>query len=308
MSDDYLSEERGGTGADWTEATARRSAHQLLAAVGINEPELHLLRFGNNAVFRVDRRYVIRVARPTTPPETTRREAEVATALAAGDVPVVRLAPLPSEQPLEANGIRATVWDYLPSDGLPSYQQFGRLVRQFHDRTAALELPVPNWQPLATARQRLDVLAEQYSPDDMLLLEEWYRRIDAELNQLQPVLPAGVIHGQAERGNALVHDGQAVFLDFERVCRGPREWDLIDTAVSTLRFNQPRDNYQQFADAYGYDVLEWEGFPVLRRVWELRATTWLMQAATHSSERAAEAQVRIDTWRNDEPMKVWRGF
>ena len=304
----HLPQERSGSGADWTEATARRSAQELLATVGIDDPELHLLRFGNNAVFRVDRRYVIRVARPTKPPKTTRREVEVATALAAADVPVVRLAQLPFEQPLEGNGSRATLWEYLPSGGPPSYQQFGQLVREFHDRTAALELPVPDWKPLATARQRLDVLAEHYSPDDMSLLEEWYSRIDAQLEQLKPALPRGIIHGQAERGNALVHDGRSVFLDFERVCRGPREWDLIDTAVSTIRFNQPRDNYQDFADAYGYDVLAWEGFPILRRVWELRATTWLMQAATHSPERAAEAQVRIATWRHDEPMKVWRGF
>lgn len=308
MTDSHLSGDRGGTSADWSEATARRSALELLATVGINDPELHLLRFGNNAVFQVGQRCVIRVARPTTAPETTRREVEIATALAAADVPVVRPAQLPTEQPLEANGGRATVWEYVPSDGPPSYQQFGQLVRQFHDRTAALELPVPSWQPLATARQRLDVLAAHYPPDDILLLEEWYRRIEAELDELQPVLPVGVIHGQAERGNALVHHDQAVFLDFERVSRGPREWDLIDTAVSTLRFNQPRDNYQEFANAYGYDVLDWQGFPILRRVWELRATTWLMQAAYHSSERAAEAQVRLDTWRNDEPMKVWRGF
>lgn len=293
--------------ANWSEAEARQVAAHMLNQASIEPSGLELLRFGNNSVFRVGDRFVIRVARPTTPADVTTREVRIAAALKSADVPVVRLADLPVEQPLRAHGCLGTVWDYVQGER-PTYRQFGELVRCFHDRTDFLAVDLPGWQPLATARQRLDVLAEQYPPDDMSLLEECYRCIEGELDELHPVLPAGVIHGQAEIGNTLVLDDAAVFLDFERVCIGLREWDLVDTAATVLRFDRPRANYQDFVEAYGFDVMHWSGFDTLRRVWELRATTWLMQTEAHSTARAEEVRVRIDTWRKDEPMKVWRGF
>jgi hypothetical protein len=78
--------------------------------------------------------------------------------------------------------------------------------------------------------------------------------------------------------------------------------------VTTLRFNLPRDHYCAFADAYGFDVMAWDGFTTLRRVWELRATTWLMQARDHRPEIADEVQVRLSTWRDDDPDRVWHAL
>ncbi|MGH3977940.1 MAG: phosphotransferase enzyme family protein [Pseudonocardiaceae bacterium] len=294
-------------GLNWTEVEARQAAQHMLGQVGLEPTELELLRFGNNGVFGVGDRFVIRVARPTTSADVTHREVQVAEALSSAGVPVVRLADLPVEQPLSAKGCLGTVWDYVRGER-PTYRQFGKLVRHFHDRTDPLVIDLPEWQPLASARQRLDVLADQYPEENIRLLNHWYERIAEELGSLRPVLPPGVIHGQAEIGNTFMHGDTPVFLDFERVCVGPREWDLIDTAVSVLRFDRPLANYQDFAEAYGFDVMRWNGFDTLRRVWELRATTWLMQARTHSTARADEVRTRIGTWRDDEPMKVWRGF
>lgn len=292
----------------WSEVDARQAAQEMLAQIGHGSVELKLLRFGNNGVFQVGHRFVVRIARPTTPAETTRRETQVARALGAARVPVVRLAELPVEQPLTAAGCLGTIWDYVPGKR-PTFYQFGQLVRRFHESTDEWQrTQLPEWRPLATARQRLDELNDQYADDDVALLNTWYDRISSELDGLRPVLPRGVIHGQAEIGNALVHGKTPLFLDFERVSIGPREWDLIDTAVAVLRFDRPFENYHRFADAYGFDVMSWDGFETFRRVWELRATTWLMQAGAHSKVRGDEVRVRIDTWRNDEPMKVWRGF
>lgn len=294
-------------GLEWTVAQARQTAHQMLEQVGLGAAELKLLRFGNNGVFQVEQDAVIRVARPTTPTESTQREVQAARVLAEADVPVVRLADLPAEQPLAANGCLGTVWNYVAGER-PTFRQFGRLVRQFHERSDGLSLQLPEWRPLATARQRLDVLADQYSEEDISLLNTCYESILDELDDLEPVLPHGVIHGQAELGNTLMCGETPLFLDFERVCTGLREWDLIDTAVTVLRFDRPREDYQHFADAYGFDVMRWDGFAVLRRVWELRATTWLMQTKKHSDAHADEVRLRIDSWRDDEPVKVWRGF
>jgi Ser/Thr protein kinase RdoA (MazF antagonist) len=152
------------------------------------------------------------------------------------------------------------------------------------------------------------VLASQYPHEDIALLEHWYERLQDALTQLQPALPVGLIHGQAEIGNVRLRDGEPVFADLERVARGLREWDLIDTAATTLRFNLPRERYVAFADSYGFDVMAWDGFATLRRVWEFRATTWLMQARNHRPEIAGEVQARLRTWRDNDPDIVWRAF
>src|SRR5262245_25251087 len=138
----------------WTEVQARRAAVRLLTLAGIQHDELKLLRLGNNAVFDVAGRYVIRVARPTTPAEAVAREVRLAGLLAAAGAPVVELAGLRTTQPLDADGLLGTVWEYL-TGGPPSYAQFGRLLRTFHEGTATLSISLPEWQPLATARQRL---------------------------------------------------------------------------------------------------------------------------------------------------------
>jgi Ser/Thr protein kinase RdoA (MazF antagonist) len=258
------------SGTAWTEHQARESARALLATVAITDVDLTLLRFGNNAVFRVDQRYVIRVARPETPLDDIEQEVQVATALAEHGVPVIRLTTLATPQPLTSDGAYGTLWDYLPDSGDATHAQLGALLRTFHKQTDSLQVQLPTWQPLASARRRLDVLAAQYPPEDIALLEHWYERIQDMLATVQPMLPVGVIHGQAEIGNVLLHNGQPVFSDFERVARGLREWDLIDTAVTTLRFDLPQARYLAFADAYGVDVMAWDGFPTLRHVWELR--------------------------------------
>ena len=291
----------------WNESQARELADRLLILAGMTGADLELLRLGNNAVFRVGRRYILRVARPTTPTKDIERELQLANVLVGHGVPVARLADLSVPQPLIVGAARGSLWEYLPGDR-PTYRQFGQLVQRFHEQTNRLDLALPAWQPLATARHRLDTLSHQYHHVDIALLEQHYVRIAADLERLCPVLPAGPIHGQAEIGNARLHGHQAVFLDLERVSHGPREWDLIDTAVATLRFALPQAHYEAFANAYGFDVMNWSGFAVLRRLWELRATTWLMQNREHRPEIANEISVRLDSWRRDDQTCRWRGF
>ncbi len=184
---------------------------------------------------------------------------------------------------------------------------FGQLLRTFHQRTAKLRLPLEPWRPQASSDRRLAELGGHYTPDDITMLTRWSRRIAAELDQLEPVLPGGVIHGQAEVGNVLLRHGHPVLIDFERVAIGPREWDLIDTAVTATRFGLPEQRYRDFADTYGFDVRAWDGYETYRRLWELRATTWLMQNGHRSREAAREVEVRLRTWRDDDPDTRWSG-
>jgi Ser/Thr protein kinase RdoA (MazF antagonist) len=295
--------------SDWTPETARAGARRVCVAAGLAAAEPQLLRLGNNAVFRIDDRYVLRLARPGTPPAALDREVAVARELERLDVPAVRLAHTRDEQPLRADELLATLWDYVPHDqSVPDYAAFGRLLQEFHQRSTDMRLALPRWDALGSARSRLDALEGRQSADDLALLRQWCRRIQAELPKLDFSLPSGVIHGQAEIGNVVMSNGRLIFIDFERMSAGPREWDLTDTAVSTLRFALPRSDYAAFVLGYGFDVLSWSGFPTLRRVWELRATTWLMQNKGRSAETDAEIEVRLQTWRAEDPERRWTPF
>ena len=68
-----------------------------------------------------------------------------------------------------------------------------------------------------------------------------------------------------------------MLLDFESAAIGPREWDLLPTAIAVERYGLPEEQYQEFAGTYGFDVRAWAGYPVLREIRELTMTTWIMQ-------------------------------
>ena len=78
--------------------------------------------------------------------------------------------------------------------------------------------------------------------------------LNEQLPQLKFALPSGPIHGDAHTRNLLTDNGQVVLLDFEAAAIGPREWDLLPTAIATERYGLEEEQYRQFADAYGFDV------------------------------------------------------
>ncbi|MGH3897666.1 MAG: phosphotransferase enzyme family protein [Pseudonocardiaceae bacterium] len=293
---------------NWTVTEARRAATAMCELAGLHGVAPELLRFGNNAVFGIGEAHVVRVMRPTTSEADVQREIELAREFARLDVPAVRLADLTAQQPLKAHDCLGTAWERLKEPDHGSlYGPFGQLLRTFHQRTTQLRLPLEPWRPLASSDRRLAELPGYYTPEDIAMLTRWSRQIAVELDQVKPVLPGGVIHGQAEVGNVLLHAGNPVLIDFERVAIGPWEWDLIDTAVTVTRFGLPEQRYLNFADAYGFDVRAWNGYEIYRRLWELRATTWFMQNGQHSREAAREVEVRLQTWRDEDPDTRWTG-
>lgn len=265
---------------DWTGVQARSTAVDMCRQAGLPSSELELLRLGSNAVFRVGKRVVLRVMRPGTGDAAVQQEIALVRDFARLGVPAARLVALPVDQPLQAGGCFGTVWEQLqPVDPEAVYRQLGALLTTFHERTGNLAVHLEQWDPLDAAAQRLAELGGSYPEADLALLRDWYQRVSDTLPRLHYVLPPGVIHGQAEVGNVLLRAGQPVLIDFERVALGPREWDLIDTAVTITRFGRPEARYWAFAQAYGFDVRAWDGYDTLRRLWELRATTWLMDPA-----------------------------
>jgi Ser/Thr protein kinase RdoA (MazF antagonist) len=292
----------------WTEVEARRAAVAMCELAGLPASELELLRFGSNAVFGVNEAHVLRVMRPTTSEAEVQREIDLAHEFVRLDVPTARLAGIAAQQPLKAGNCMGTVWERLHEPDRGSrYGTLGQLMHTFHQRTAGLRVPLEPWRQLASSDWRLAAQRDHYAAQDLTMLTQWSERIAGELDQVRPVLPGGVIHGQAEVGNVLFRAGHPVFIDFEQVALGPREWDLVHTAAVIARFGRPEQHYRDFADAYGFDVRAWEGYQTYRRLWELCATTWLMQHGHRDRETTREIELRLQTWRDDNPHTRWSG-
>ena len=87
---------------------------------------------------------------------------------------------------------------------------------------------------------------------------------------------------------------------------GPRQWDLVSTAVKYVTYGHvDKDEYQQFCDAYGFDLTTWSGFTVLRDIRELRMTCYVAQQAAEYPSFQREAGLRVDCLRGRCGPQPW---
>jgi hypothetical protein len=59
---------------------------------------------------------------------------------------------------------------------------------------------------------------------------------------------------------------------------------------------------------YGFDIMQWPGYPVMRAVREFLMVTWVIQKAAESAQAAAEAAKRIATLRAGVSRKDWQPY
>ena len=119
-----------------------------------------------------------------------------------------------------------------------------------------------------------------------------------------------MIHGDAGIGNVL-HDsqGRPVVIDLDGFAIGPREWDLALTAIYYDSFGwHTRDEYETFVRVYGFDIMQWPGYPTMRAVREFLMVTWVIQRAGDSQRIAAEASKRIAALRTGASRKDWQPY
>jgi hypothetical protein len=63
--------------------------------------------------------------------------------------------------------------------------------------------------------------------------------------------------------------------------------------------------YSAFVEAYGWDVTEWEGYPVLAAIRELAMTAWLAARTGREPRLVDEARRRIASLRDDATPRTW---
>lgn len=268
------------------------------------------MRLGENAIWRLRSvPLVVRIAR--TIDYLPAVEAEVAAArwLESVGFPAARLAG-PAAQPVVADGRLVTFWELLSEETeYGTVAELGALLRRLHDLAPPPSLALPELKPFGRADGRISgaVMAEE----DRAFLRSRLAELREEYARLRFVLPAGPVHGDANIGNIIRRhsDGVAVLIDLDGFATGPREWDLALTAMYFERLGwHTSQEYQQFVAAYGFDIMTWPGYPVLRNVRELIMVTWLAQNARDSEKVAAELASRIADLRAGDGPRNWAPF
>jgi hypothetical protein len=67
-----------------------------------------------------------------------------------------------------------------------------------------------------------------------------------------------------------------------------------------------QEEYQVFVRVYGFDIMQWSGYPVLGSIREFLMVTWVISKAAESDWAAAEARKRISALRTGASRKDWQ--
>ncbi|MFG1879312.1 phosphotransferase enzyme family protein [Sphaerisporangium sp. NPDC049003] len=263
--------------------------HRLCQAAGLDGRDARLIRVCANVVFHLPHAGAVARVSSAETQARARRTVRVARWLDSIGFPAVRLHPDVPEA-IVAEGQVATFWEYYPQPPQsPEAIRLVPLLRLLHSE--APPFPLPAWDPVADARNSLQAASAVLRGEDRRFLLDWCDRLEQELPSNQYALPYGLIHGDAWVGNLLWRGEEVVLSDLDQVCHGPREWDLVPTAVNTLRFGHP--STEEFLAAYGFDVTAAEAFLVLRQARELVMLTGVLPALASRPSIAREFGRRI---------------
>lgn len=288
-----------------TEAILRSACQER----GLDPTGVKLLRFGENAIYGLDREpVVVRIGRSMNAAD---KETRVAKWLELNHFPAARLAPGLGEVVI-VDGLPVTFWERIPEDPTPvTPAEFGKVLHDLHALPVPDWLSLPDFEPMPKTQGRLRAIPPGYlTASDLDFLLRRYKEISAKYSQLDFALPPGPIHGDAHPGNVMrALDGTLRLIDFEDFAYGPREWDASVMSVRHQAFGWTSDEeYHAYVEAYGFDPITWPGFPVIRAARELNMTTWLAQTIHESEEIASEVRKRIADLRDDQAPRHWRVF
>jgi aminoglycoside phosphotransferase (APT) family kinase protein len=283
--------------------------NRACAAVGIDSRGARLLRLGSNAVYRLKAPIVARISRAGADADQVRLTVNVARWLESVDYPAVRVVDV--DQPVVIDQRAITFWAALSDEGdqYASTAEFAETLIELHRLTAPDDLHLPKLSPFANASQRIETSTWLNQPDRAFLTDMLARLQDAYAG-LDFTLPPGVIHGDANVGNVLLdRSGHPVVIDLDGFAIGPREWDVVLTAIYYDSFGwHTREEYQDFVRVYGYDIMTWPGYPVMKAVREFLMVTWVAQKIPESEQFATETAKRIAALRTGASRKDWQPF
>jgi aminoglycoside phosphotransferase (APT) family kinase protein len=163
------------------------------------------------------------------------------------DYPAVRTADV--DQPVIVDGHVVTFWNAISDDGdqYASVREVAEVLVKLHALSAPDSLHLPPLAPFDNAARRIEV-NDWLNPEDRTFLTNRLAKLQSDYAGLEFVLPPGVIHGDASIGNVLRdRQGNPVVIDLDGFAIGPREWDVVLTAIiAALRGGASRKDWQPY--------------------------------------------------------------
>ncbi|GAA4191446.1 hypothetical protein GCM10022252_31330 [Streptosporangium oxazolinicum] len=264
---------------------------------GLDTGGATLMRDFANAVYHLaGEKVVVRLTEATTPGRYDRlvTSIKVTRWLAERGFPSVR--PLEIKQPVVAEGFLATFWHHEEHIGPPpDPAQLGPLLRRLHD-LPPVPFDLPTHDPFGGVRRAIDASVALARDDRDWLIGRCEALAEAYYERVEFVLPYGLVHADAHRGNLIRTPGGFLLCDWDGVCAGPREIDLIPT-LQGGRFGLTERQRANFSETYGYDATGWEGYPVLRDMRELQTLTAVLRNAHRDRTAREELRHRLDSLR-----------
>lgn len=291
----------------FTEPAMTATMNKIAARLSVPATDARLLRLTNNAVYALPAAgMVIRITRSHILHHRVHKVVRLGEWFAKVGAPTIRLAD-GVEQPIEVDGLLASVWRYLPPDGrAPGLDDLGAVLRQFH-RLTPPSAEVPTWDPVADARTRI-YDAEALDATDRATLLAWCDDLEQQVQGLVENCVPRLIHGDAHIGNLLRQPDQRVALcDFDATCVGPWQVDLAAVAVGQTRFAR-HGTHQALATAYGYDVTTDPDWPVLRQARELKMVISAVPLLASAPGIAKEFRARLESIQRHDTRARWTPF
>jgi aminoglycoside phosphotransferase (APT) family kinase protein len=209
------------------------------------------------------------------------------------------------------DGHLLTFWEAVSDDGdqYASVREVAEVLVSLHGLDPPESLQLPRLAPFESADERIQ-RSSWLDAGDRAFLVDRLAQLRARYAELTFALPEGVIHGDANIGNVLRdYQGNPVLIDLDGFAIGPREWDLVLTAIYYDSFGwHTREEYETFVRVYGFDVMEWPGYATMRDVREFLMVTWILQKAPENEGTAAEVRKRIAALRKGASRKDWAPY
>lgn len=292
----------------FTEEMAQQALVIACERAGLDPAGSELIRIGSNAVYRLRESVIVRIARDAGEAGNARKQVAVARWLESQGYPATRV--LEVEQPIIVDQRPVTFWESASEkEEFAAIDQVAQVIRRLHELDAPVDLELPEKQPFGDIMSRLANL-DAIDPADAQFLRERVGELQERYARLNFALQPGVIHGDANVGNVIKDRyGEPLLIDLDSFCVGPREWDLVQTALFYERFGwHTEDEYRRFVDVYGFDIMTWPGYPVLADYREVAMTLWLSGKARTEQRSADEVHKRVETMRTNGDRGSWAPF
>jgi hypothetical protein len=224
--------------------------------------------------------------------------------------------PLGDTTPVTVDSLVVSFWAYYPQpeDAPPlTAGDLAVLLRLLHQAETP-PVTLPAWVPLtslhATVSDRL--LSVALTDEERSWIMARIAEVRDKIAGLDWPLGTGLTHGDAWAGNLLHSPGASpagvVLGDWDWVSIGPREIDLIPTWHAVARYGKPASRVSEFISQYGYDLGQWEGYPVLMAMRDLVQLTGPIRRAPDSDVHRRLLRQRLDSLRCGDTTSIWKAL